>query len=85
MAARLSLTLSSYFGRRFFAGVTLILCVLVGLVVVVDFVELSRRAANRESAPLSVIIELAVLRIPFMAQKILPSPYCLAACSHLPV
>lgn len=72
MAARLSLTLSSYFGRRFFAGVTLILCVLVGLVVVVDFVELSRRAANRESAPLSVIIELAVLRIPFMAQKILP-------------
>ena len=72
VAVRLSLTLSNYFGRRFLAGVTLILCVLVGLVVVVDFVELSRRAANRESAPLSVIIELAVLRIPFMAQKILP-------------
>ena len=68
----LSFTLSGYFGRRFLAGVTLILCILVGLVLVVDFVELSRRAANREAAPLSIVIELAVLRAPFMAQKILP-------------
>ena len=53
-------------------SVALVLFVLMVLVFIVEFVELNRRAANRDAATFGVVVEMALLRLPFMAHKILP-------------
>ena len=67
----LSLTLSIYLGKQFLLGIGLALAILVGLVLVVDLVELLRRAAS-EDMGLGLVISMAVLKLPVMAQKALP-------------
>jgi lipopolysaccharide export system permease protein len=44
---RLSPTLSLYIARHFLAGMALVLLVLVGLIAMIDFVELLRRSNGR--------------------------------------
>lgn len=69
---RLSLTLSTYITRQFLAGIAIVFVVLIGLVLLIDSVELLRRAAGREETGFGVVIEMALLRLPYMAQKIIP-------------
>ena len=69
---RLSTTLLAYLGRQFLMGIGLALVILLALVLIIDIVELLRRAEGRESAGLFEIFQMATLRLPFMAQKILP-------------
>ncbi len=69
---RLSLTLSTYITRNFLASITLVLVVLLGLVVLLDMVELLRRASGREAATVGVALQMALLRLPFWVQKIIP-------------
>ncbi len=69
---RVSPTLSMYIGRRFLMDIALVLAVLLGITLLGDLVELLRRAWNREGVTLFIIAELAILKLPFMAQKILP-------------
>ena len=69
---RLSVTLSGYITRQFLASITMVLVVLVGLVFLIDAVELLRRTGSSNQAGLGTIIEMALLRIPFMSQKIIP-------------
>ena len=69
---RLSHTLLAYLGRQFLVGIALALAILLALVLTVDIVELLRRAEGRESAGLIQVFEMAMLRLPFMAQKLLP-------------
>ncbi len=69
---RLSPTLLAYLGRQFLVGIVLALAILLALVLIVDIVELLRRAEGRESAGLIEVFEMAMLRSPFMAQKLLP-------------
>lgn len=64
--------LSTYLGRHFIAGIGLMMGILVGLVFVIDLAELFRRAWGRESISLWVIIQMAIFKVPFMAQKVLP-------------
>lgn len=69
---RLSPTLLAYLGRQFLAGIALALAILLALVLIIDIVELLRRAEGRENAGLFEVFEMALLRLPFMAQKLLP-------------
>lgn len=69
---RLSATLSGYITRQFLASIALVFAVLLGLVFLIDSVELLRRTGSRNSAGVGTIIEMALLRIPFMSQKIIP-------------
>ena len=69
---RLSPTLLAYLGRQFLTGIAAALAILLALVLIVDIVELLRRAEGRESAGLVQIFQMAILRLPFMAQKVLP-------------
>ena len=69
---RLSLTLSGYICRQFLASIALVFAVLLGLVFLIDAVELLRRTGSRSYAGVGTIIEMALLRIPFMSQKIIP-------------
>jgi len=71
---RLSPTLSLYIGRQFFVGLTLVFLIFVATIFVFDAVELLRRGSgvNKELATLGVMLQMTLLRIPFMAQKVLP-------------
>ena len=69
---RLSVTLSGYITRQFLASIALVFAVLVALVFLIDSVELLRRTGNRNEAGLLTVLEMALLRIPFMSQKIIP-------------
>jgi len=69
---RLSTTLLMYLGRQFLVGIGVALSVLLTLVVLFDFVELLRRGSGRETATVGVLLQMALLKMPFMAQKVLP-------------
>ena len=69
---RLSGTLSLYISRQFVIGLGIVFALFVVTVFVFDTVELLRRGSGKEAATFSLLIEMAVLRIPFMAQKVLP-------------
>jgi lipopolysaccharide export system permease protein len=65
-------TLTGYVARGFF-GVTLaMLMALTGLVALFDFIELLRRAATRPDVGFATPLEIAALRLPFVAMQILP-------------
>ena len=71
---RLSTTISLYIGRQFFVGIALVFLIFVATIFVFDSVELLRRGSgvDKELATLGVMLQMALLRIPFMAQKVLP-------------
>ncbi len=71
---RLSGTFSYYIGRQFLVGVAMVFLIFVATIFVFDAVEMMRRGSGpgRELATLGVLLQMAMLRIPFMAQKILP-------------
>ncbi|MDP6813638.1 MAG: LPS export ABC transporter permease LptG, partial [Alphaproteobacteria bacterium] len=66
---RLSPTLSLYLGRQFLTGIGFVLLVLLALVFLFDLVELLRRASGRESAGLGLVLQMALLNLPSLAQK----------------
>lgn len=65
-------TLSRYFGRQYLAWVLLVFGVVVGLVIVIDLIELVRRTANNDCVNFLLLLEMAVLKSPFQAQRIAP-------------
>lgn len=69
---QLPTTLSRYLGRQFLFGFLAMLGLLVTLVVMVDIVELLRRAAARPSVLGIDIFEMTLLKIPEMAQQLAP-------------
>jgi len=68
----LSPTLSIYLGRQFLSGFAFVFAVLLSLVFLFDFIEHLRRASGREAASLATVLELALLQLPSLAQKLLP-------------
>ena len=68
----LSPTLSYYLGRRFLGAIASVLLILVCLVLFFELVELLRRASDREEASFGILLQMALLKIPLIAQKVLP-------------
>ncbi|MGD9538191.1 MAG: LPS export ABC transporter permease LptG [Alphaproteobacteria bacterium] len=69
---RLSATLSIYISRQFLIGLAIVFGLFVVTAFIIDMVELLRRGAGKETAAFELLIQMAVLRVPFMAQKVLP-------------
>ncbi|MBY0408421.1 MAG: LPS export ABC transporter permease LptG [Rickettsiales bacterium] len=65
-------TLFQYIARHFLFFVFLTLLGLALITSMVDVVELIRRASNRPNVPLGAIMEMALLCIPFHAEKLMP-------------
>jgi lipopolysaccharide export system permease protein len=68
----LSRILTIYISRQFLISVAAMLAGLTGLVSLFDFLELLRRAASRPDATFSLIVEMALLRMPWAVLEILP-------------
>lgn len=68
----MAVTLSVYIARQFLLAVLSMLAALSGIVSLFDFIELLRRSATRPSATFTLVLQIAALRIPFVAMQILP-------------
>jgi lipopolysaccharide export system permease protein len=64
-------TLGRYFGRRFLGAVFVVFFSCVGLIALVDFLELTRRFGERGVGFLS-IMQLVLLRLPSWTEQLLP-------------
>jgi lipopolysaccharide export system permease protein len=67
-----ALTLSLYIARLFTIAVLAMLAALSGLVSLFDFIELLRRSATKPDATFALMLQIAALRLPFIAIQILP-------------
>ncbi len=65
-------TVSAYFGRLFAASVLLMLAALAAVVSLFDFLELLRESATAPAAHFGIIVEMELLRLPWMVMQILP-------------
>lgn len=68
----MAVTLTYYVSRRFLAAALAMLAALTGLVSLFDFIELLRRAASRPDVTLGLVTEIASLRLPYIAMRLLP-------------
>lgn len=68
----LSRILAFYISRLFLLSVTAMLAALTGLVSLFDFLELLRRSATRPDATFGLVVEMALLRLPWAVLEILP-------------
>lgn len=69
---RLSWTLSGYIGRQFLLNFAVLLSVILLIVILFDIIELLRRAGNDPNVTMGNIVEMAILKLPFMAQQVFP-------------
>jgi lipopolysaccharide export system permease protein len=68
----LSRILAVYISRLFMISVVAVLTALTGLVSLFDFLELLRRSATRPDATFGLVVEMALLRMPWAILEILP-------------
>jgi len=67
-----AITLSKYVARQFTAIVVAMLLALSCLISLFDFIELLRRSSSKPDATFGIVLEIAGLRLPFVAMQILP-------------
>lgn len=65
-------TLSRYIGRQFVVWFGLLLLMLLGIIVLLDIVELLRRAASKPDITFGLVVEMALLKLPEIGQQIFP-------------
>lgn len=69
---RLSATMSLYIGKQFIVSFIAIFTILLTLVLLVDAIELLRRAASKPQVNFAMVMEMAVLKLPHMGQQLFP-------------
>lgn len=68
----MAVTLSLYIARQFSLAVLAMLASLSGIVSLFDFIELLRRSATKPDATFILVLQIAALRLPYVAMQILP-------------
>jgi lipopolysaccharide export system permease protein len=76
---RLSATLTSYVARQFTFRLFTFFLVLVGIIILVSIVDLLDRMATKDNVGLTVVIEMAFLKLPFLSQEVMPFTVLFAA------
>ena len=69
---RVSGTLTVYIGRVFLFWISATMAALCGVVFLFDLIELLRRSGGKEAATFPRMLELALLKLPAMAEILLP-------------
>ncbi|MEE8393276.1 MAG: LPS export ABC transporter permease LptG [Rhodospirillales bacterium] len=69
---RLSTTLSLYIGRQFLFSFAAVFLMLLLLILLMDTIELLRRAAAKPDVEFAIIMEMALLKLPHMGQQTFP-------------
>lgn len=61
-----------YIARQFFVWCTSVFLAMLSIVFILDYVELIRRAGTKPDVTLLVLLEMAALKQPYMAQQVIP-------------
>ena len=69
---RLSLTLSTYIGRQLLVGIGMAFFALIVLILLFDSVELTRRASGNDNTTMATVIQMALLHLPYLSQRVVP-------------
>ncbi len=69
---RLSGTLSRYLGHQVLTGIAIVVFALAVIALVIDVVELLRRAYGRPGVGFGLVLLMGVLHLPFLIQKLMP-------------
>lgn len=81
---RLPITLSLYIARNFVMAFVIALAIVLTIIGLIELVELIRRASYKENAvPFHIILEMALLKIPETAERILPFAVLIGAMFSL--
>ncbi len=68
----LSPTISFYIARQFLLSFLLVFGLFIGVILLIDLIELLRRASGKDAATFSIVLNMAILKLPLTAQKTLP-------------
>src|SRR5271169_3578819 len=74
-------TLSRYIGMRFLSAVLLVFLGIFGLVALIDYIELMRRASDIPSVPALLVFKTSFYRVPQVTERILPFCVLIGAMS----
>ncbi len=69
---KVSPTLSRYLARTYIINTLFLLAALLGVIYLFDTVELMRRAGKMQGVPMSVILQMGLLKLPEVGQMLLP-------------
>ncbi len=69
---RLSRSVSLYLIRNFLGAFFLVFSLFIGIILIVDIIELLRRASGKESVTFGIVFGMALYKLPLTAQKTLP-------------
>ena len=72
MMMRFSTTLARYLVRTFTINLLGMAAILLGLIYLMDMVELLRRAAKFDNVPLGLVLKMGLLKLPEIGQTIFP-------------
>lgn len=78
---RLAPTLSLYIGRHFLLHFGMLLLVFLGLIFLIDTIELLRNSSNEEGVTTFIVLQMALLKLPHMGQETFPFAVLFAAMS----
>ncbi len=69
---RLSLSVSFYLIRQFLGWFLFVFLLFVAIILIVDLIELIRRGSGKEGVSFSILLRMAVFKLPLAVQKTLP-------------
>ena len=72
MRMAIPFTLGRYMGKQFLLFFGICIGVMAGLVFVIDVMELIRRAASRDNITTALIIEMGIMKLPHLTERLLP-------------
>jgi len=65
-------TLSLYLGKQFLKNAGIIFAIILSIVFLADFIEFLRRTSGKDQVDILTILQLTLLRLPTLAQRLLP-------------
>jgi lipopolysaccharide export system permease protein len=65
-------TLSGYLARQVLTWCGAVFAIMLTITFLLDYLELIRRGAQRPEATMGLLLEMAALKLPYMAQEVLP-------------
>ncbi|GJL85572.1 MAG: LPS export ABC transporter permease LptG [Micavibrio sp.] len=69
---KITTTLSRYLARTYFMNMLLLLLALLAVIYLFDTVELIRRAGKRPDVPLTLVLQMSLLKLPEVGQLLFP-------------
>ncbi len=78
---KLAPTLSVYIGRHFLVHFAVLMLVFLGLIYLIDSIELLRRSSNKEGISALISLQMALLKLPHLGQETFPFAVLFAAMS----